>query len=171
MRHNATPVLCLLISLTIGCRTQGQVPGDWKSFPLGKGQVIVKAPATYQQSMEPKETLVLRPPNDPGITLRLDLHYLEGEDVPKDIGVQFVRAQAEKKKLAVVEKGNKVILTEVAKNEEKGKKQQVHFWQIGFENVVVVMSATILEDKRDAAEVKDCLEKTVPLIIESLNKK
>ena len=110
------------------------------------------------------------PPNDPGVTLRFNLHYLEGAGLPSDVGATFVRDQAKKKQLQITEKGGKVIMTETGTSEEKGVKVERRFWQIGFQNAVVVMSATVVEDKKDTPAVKECLEKTVPAVIESLRK-
>lgn len=157
--------------LPMACQARDSTPAGWKSHPLGKGQVTVAAPAEYRESAEPEETLALTPPNDPGVTLRFNLHYLEGQGVPSDVGVQFVRDQAKKKKLSVTEKGGKAILTESNVGEEKGVKVERRFWQIGFQNAVVVMSATVVASKKDDVAVKECLEKTVPAVIDSLKKR
>jgi hypothetical protein len=157
--------------VSFGCQSRDATPTDWKSHLLGKGQVTVRAPADFQQSMEPEETLALTPSNDSGVTLRFNLHYLEGQGVPADVGAQFVRDQAMKKNLPVTEQGGKVIMTETNTAEEKGVKVERRFWQIGFQNAVVVMSATIVASKKDTAVVKECLEKTVPVVIESLKKR
>jgi hypothetical protein len=82
-----------------------------------------------------------------------------------------VRAQAKKKNLPVTEKAGKVILTETNAGDEKGVKLERRFWQIGFENAVVVMSATVVAAKKDDANVKECLDKTIPTVIESLQKR
>jgi len=163
-------LLAAIIIIVLGCQARDSTPADWKSFPIGKGQVKLRAPADYQQSLEPDETLVLRPPNDPGIALRFNLHYLEGADLPADVGVQFVRDQAKKKQLQVTEKSGKAVFTETNTGEEKGVKVERRFWQIGFQNAVVVMSATVVEAKKNDPAVKECLDKTVPLVIESLRK-
>src|SRR5262245_59260086 len=90
------PVLCFL---PMEWRSDDSTPAGWKSRPVGKGQVTVAAPADYRESTEPEETLVLAPANDPGVTLRFNLH-----DLPADVGVDFVRGQAKKKNLSVTEK-------------------------------------------------------------------
>ncbi len=162
------PLVCLL---PLACQSRDTTPAGWKTHPLGKGQVIVAVPADYRESTEPDETLVLTPANDPGVTLRFNLHYLEGQGVPADVGVQFVRDQAKKKNLSVTEKGGKVLMTETNTGDEKGVKVERRFWQIGFQNAVVVMSATVIASKKDDAAVKECLEKTVPAVIDSLKKR
>jgi hypothetical protein len=156
--------------LFFGCQARESPPADWKSHPLGKGQVTVRAPADYRQSSEPEDTLVLTPPNDSGVTLRFSLHYLEGKGLPEDVGSKFVRDEAKKKNLAVTEKGGKVYLTEKHSGEEHGTKVERQFWQIGFQNAVVVMSATVVDAKKVDPAVKECLEKTVPMVIDSLKK-
>jgi hypothetical protein len=148
-----------------GCGSGDGTPADWKSHSIGAGPVSVRAPADYQQALEPDDTLVLLPPGDPGITLRLSVHTL-----PADAAADFVREQAEKNRLPVTEQGGKVILTEAGGGEEQGIKVERRFWQIGFENVVVVMSATVIEEKKDTPAVQACLEHTVPLMIQSLRK-
>ncbi len=162
------PLVCLL---PLACQSRDTTPAGWKTHPLGKGQVSVAVPADYRESTEPDETLVLTPANDPGVTLRFNLHYLEGQGVPADVGVQFVRDQAKKKNLSVTEKGGKVLMTETNTGDEKGVKVERRFWQIGFQNAVVVMSATVIASKKDDAAVKECLEKTVPAVIDSLKKR
>jgi hypothetical protein len=156
--------------LSFGCRSRDSTPADWKKYALGKGQVTVRAPADYRQSTEPDETLVLTPPNDPGVTLRLNLHYLEGQGAPADVGVQFVRDQAKKKNLSITENDGKVLLTETNTGGDKGVKVERRFWQIGFQNAVVVMSATVVAAKNDTPAVKECLENVVPVVIDSLKK-
>ena len=159
-------LLSVVCFLPIACQSRDATPAGWKTHPLGKGQVTVAAPADYRESTEPEETVVLTPPNDPGVTLRFNLHYL-----PADVGVDFVRDQAKKKNLSVTEKGGKVFLTETNSGDEKGVKIERRFWQIGFQNAVVVMSATVIASKKDDAAVKECLEKTVPAVIDSLKKR
>jgi hypothetical protein len=171
MRRTWTSAFLAALGLaSFGCQSRDSTPADWKAHGLGKGQVTVRAPAEYSQGTDPEETLVLTPPNDPGVTLRFNLHYLEGQGVPADVGVQFVRDQAKKKNLSVTEKDGKIILTETNTGEEKGVKVERRFWQIGFQNAVVVMSATVVASKRDALAVKECLENTVPVMIQSLKK-
>jgi hypothetical protein len=165
-RNSWSVLLPLVCFLPIACRSGDSTPAGWKSHALGKGQVTVAAPADYRESTEPEETLVLAPANDPGVTLRFNLH-----DLPADVGADFVRDQAKKKNLSVTEKGGKVCFTETNSGEEKGVKVERRFWQIGFKNAVVVMSATVIVSKKDDAPVKECLEKTVPAIIDSLKKR
>src|SRR5262245_3774060 len=109
------PLVCLL---PVACQSRDSTRAGWKTHPLGKGQVTVTAPPDYRERTEPEETLVLTPPNDPGVTLRFNLHYLEGEGVPADVGVQFVRDQAKKKNLSVTEKGGTVFMTETNSGDE-----------------------------------------------------
>ncbi len=162
------PVVCFV---AMACQSHDSTPAGWKTHSLGKGQVTVAAPADYRDRTEPEETLVLTPPNDPGLTLRFNLHYFEGQGIPADVGIQFVRDQAKKKNLSVTEKGGKVFLTETNSDEEKGVKVDRRFWQIGFQNAVVVMSATVVMSKKDEPAVKECLEKTVAVVIDSLKKR
>jgi hypothetical protein len=90
MRYNWPSTVLAVVSLFApGCQSRDPAPPGWKSHSLGQGQVSVRAPADYGQSAEPDETLVLRPPNNPGVTLRFNLHYLEGEDLPADIGASL----------------------------------------------------------------------------------
>lgn len=172
MPHNwRLTVLAAMAIFSFGCQSRDSTPAGWKSLPLGKGQITVAVPADFGKGTEPEETLVLTPPNDPGITLRFNLHYLEGQGVPTDVGVQFVRDQAKKKNLSVTEKSGSVVMMETNSGTEEGVKVERRFWQIGFQNAVVVMSATVVASKKDDPAVKECLEKTVPLVIESLKKR
>ena len=56
----------------------------------GLGKVEFGVPEDYVQSAEPDDTIAIRPSDNAGVTLRFNLHYFEGEDVPADTGVQFV---------------------------------------------------------------------------------
>ena len=170
-RNSWSLLLALVCILPLACQSRDSTPAGWKSHQLGKEQVTVAAPTNYRDSTEPEETLVLTPPNDPSVVLRFNLHYLEGQGVPADVGIQFVRDQAKKKNLSVTEKSGKVFLTETNSGDEKGVKVERRFWQIDFQNAVVVMSATVLASKKDDAAVKECLEKTVPGVIDSLKKR
>jgi hypothetical protein len=170
--------LAVACAFPVGCQNRDSTPASGSTpagrntyhyFKLGRGQVGVTVPADYPDSTElPELTLVLTPPNDPGVTLRFNLHYFA--DGPADVGVQFVREEAKKKNLSVTEKGGKVIMTETSNGDEKGVKVERRFWQIGFQNAVVVMSATVVASKKNDAAVKECLEKTVPSMIDSLKK-
>jgi len=164
-------ILAVVCLLPVACRSHDSMPEGWKSHLLGAGQVTVAAPADYRESTEPEQTLVLTPPNDPGLTLRFNLNYAEREGVPADVGVRFVRDQAKKKNLSITEKGGKVFLTETDSGDEERVKAERQFWQIGFQNAVVVMSATVIASKIDDAAVKECLEKTVPAMIDSMKKR
>jgi len=171
MSRNAWSELMLVVCLLpVACQTRDATPAGWKTHPLGKGQVTVAAPADYRESTEPNETLVLTPPDDPGVTLRFNLHYADGQGVPADVGVQFVRDQAKEKNLSVTEKNAKVFLTETSNDEEDGTNVERRFWQIGFQNAIVVMSATVVVSKKDDRAIKECLESTVPAMIDSLTK-
>ncbi len=172
MSRNSRSALMLVVCfLPVACQTRDSTPAGWKTHPLGKGQVTVAAPTDYLESTEPKETLVLTPPNNPGVTLRFNLHYVDRQGVPADVGVQFVRDQAKEKNLTVTEKDGKVFLTEISNGEEDGANVERRFWQIGFQNAVVVMSATVVASEKDDARVKECLESTVPAVIDSLKKR
>lgn len=157
--------------LSMACQTRDSTPAGWKTHPLGKGQVTVAAPADYRESTEPKETLVLAPPNNPGVTLRFNLHYVDRQDVPADVGVRFVRDQAKEKNLSVTERDAKFFFTEASDGDEDGTKLELQYWQIGFQNAVVVMSATVVASKKEDPAVKECLERTIPAVIDSLKKR
>ena len=158
---------CLLAT---GC-SKDPVPSSWIVLPLGKGQITVRAPADYLQSSEINDTLVLTPPGDLGIILRFTLTWKDGPGAPKDLGHQFVRGQAKEKNLSVTEKGGKTIVTETETTEEKGRKGEVRFWLIGLGKGMIVMSASVPDDRKDVPAVRECLDKTVPLMIDSLKLK
>lgn len=162
-------LLCL--TAVAGCKSKSPVPADWKAVPVGKGEVTVSAPKDYVPGSEPDDTTMLTPPGDPGIVLRLNFHQMDKPGVPKDIALRFVRDQAKEKGLTVSEKGDKAFFTESGRLDEGGKKLVTQFWQIGFGKSLIVLSATILEEQSDSDAVKECLEKVVPLMIESLKKK
>jgi hypothetical protein len=164
---------CLVVVVGLlfaGC-SKDPVPSSWVVLPLGKGQITVRAPADYQQGAEIDDTLVLTPPGDLGIILRFTLHWKDAPGAPKDMGHQFVRSLAKEKNLSVREKGGKTIVTETEATEEMGRKGEVRFWLIGLGKGMIVMSASVPDDRKDLPAVQECLDKTVPLMIDSLKLK
>jgi len=98
------------------------------------------------------------------------LHYLEGDNVPQDGGVQFVKAQARKRGVKTMQIGDNVLLIEGGSREEGGRKFDMTFWQIGFQNALVVMSGEIDQAQKNNEVVIDCMN-AVPEIMKTFRKR
>ena len=172
----ATLVAVAAVTAMLGCsggdrpsKPQSPQPQGFKTVTFSNGKVEFGVPKEYVQSAEPDGTIALKPSDDAGITLRFNLHYLEGADLPADVGTQFVRKQAKDKGLKVMEVAEKVLLTEGGTRKEGERQFDMTFWQIGFQNAVVVMSAEIDQARKSDEAVIGCMN-AVPEIIKSMRK-
>lgn len=150
-----------LVSFSIN--TNVEVPRQ-KSVFFSNGPVQFLTPAVYEVGSEPDETIVITPCEESGIVLRLNLHNL-----PKAAAEEFVRAQAKKKGLKSELIGGKTVLQENEEVTVDGKRYEMTFWQVGFGDSLVVLSAEVDPEKKDLLIVKYCLE-YIPSLIESMSK-
>jgi len=160
----------LVIALIfIRCATaSGNVPGNWPLVKFDNGPVTVRFPNDYFQTAAKDGTLITAPSEDSPIVLRLTLQDIPAGAANPSLGHEFVRHLADKKKLKPRALGNKLFITERAKGSEPNT--EVQFWVIGFDDAVVVLSATIQIGTRDSPAVRECLQRVLPRVIESLAK-
>jgi len=132
------------------------------TFPNGTVQFAV--PESYTQRSEPDDTVAITPSDDSGIVLRFNLHNL-----PDAVAEEFLQSQANDKGLQINRIGNKATLSETGTRSEGGRDYDMMFWQVGFGDALVVMSAEVDRKHKDDQTVKDCLS-SVPEMIESMQK-
>lgn len=169
MRHRWQWVVPLVASCAlIGCQTGESTKSEWKTVSIGKGRVTLRIPADYLQEFEPEDTLLLIPPSDPGVILRFNVITPADPQNSGNAGLRFVQIQAEEKHVKATQVGENVVFTESSSNVERGVKSETRFYQIGIQNHVVIMAATIVDGKKDSTPVKTCLDNVVPQLIQSL---
>ena len=133
------------------------------TFP--NGPVQFSMPDTYSQHSEPDNTIAVTPGDEIGVTLRFNLHNL-----PDGVVEEFLESQAKDRGLQIVRVGDKTTFSETETRSEGGHDYIMTFWQIGFGNCLVVMSAEVDKIHKEDQAVKECLE-AVPEIIKSMKKK
>lgn len=169
MISRSVPVWLVVTLLSItGCGSSGgnqtlAVPG-YKTVKFSNGSVQFAIPEDYVQRSESKDTIAVTPSNDAGIVLRFNLHNL-----PDAIAEEFLQSQAQKKGLQIQRIGNKTTISESSTHSEAGRNYDMSFWQIGFGDSMVVMSAETDQKRKGEPSVIKCLSE-VPKIIESMQK-
>ena len=89
------------------------------------------------------------PSAESGLTLRFSQNAFPDEDVIPDLGERFVKAKAEKNGVEVKIVGDKFIYLDVDFANNNNDIGQMTYWQIGIQDMVVIMSAEIDPEKRD----------------------
>lgn len=168
-RSIAAPIMISVVLLALsGCGSSSATPKPSPpgfttvSFPNGTVQFSI--PEAYSQRSEPDDTIAVTPGNATGITLRLNLHNL-----PDAVAEEFLQSQAKDKGLQLTRIGGKATFSETGTGSEGGRNYERTFWQIGFGDSLVVMSAEVDKKHRSDQTVKECLS-GVPKLIESLQK-
>ena len=169
MTHLPIKTLLLLATafpLVTGCGgAPSPVPDQgFKTITFPNGNVKFFIPDDYSQQNEPNDTVAVSPGENSGIVLRFNLHQL-----PAAIAGEFVAGQAKEKGLEIDRVGNKSMFSEASTRKEGGRDYDMTFWQIGFGDSLVVMSAETDPKLKEDKVVVDCVS-SIPAIIESLHK-
>ncbi len=161
---------CLMAVLALqlcGCgpaRMPTPSPPGYKMVVFPNGDVQFDIPEKYELIYEQDESISVYPSEGSGIVLRFTL-----QNLPEPIAKDFLEMQAKEKGLKVVPMGDKATISELASHREEGHDYEMTFWQIGFENMLVVMSAEVDQTRKQDPIVVECL-KGVPAMIESMHK-
>ncbi|RCS54379.1 hypothetical protein DTL42_04325 [Bremerella cremea] len=139
-------------------------PPGFETVVFPNDTVQFDMPKTYKQSVEPEDTVVITPAEESGITLRFNLHVL-----PEPLAVDFVEMQAKEKGTKVKMIGDNATFTEKGSRSDEDHDYEMTFWQIGFDNMLVVMSAEVDQARKNDIIVVECL-KNVPTMIKSMHK-
>jgi uncharacterized protein YegJ (DUF2314 family) len=126
--------------------------------------VTVRFPNDYIRVATADGTLTTAPSQNSPIVLQLSLQDTSGMGNIPNVGHSFIRYVAQKKKLKPRQLGSKLFIAEREPNSDS------QHWIIGFEDVVVVFTATIKDGTRNLPEVQSCLRQVVPNVIDSLAK-
>ena len=169
LRSNATPIVISMVLLALtGCgsssATPSPSPSGFKTVSFPNGSVQFSIPEAYSHRTEPDGTIAITPSDEIGITLRLNLHNL-----PDAVAEEFLQSQAKDKGLQLTRIGGKATISENGTRSEGGRNFEMTFWQIGFGDCLVVMSAEVDKKHRVDQTVKECFI-GVPKIIESFQK-
>jgi hypothetical protein len=157
-----TAVLLFVLSATTHAQTVMKFGG-------GAGEVTV--PAHYQKVEDKDASLVVVSKPEGNVRLYFDLHKLDAAVRVANPGEMFIREQAQAKKKEVKRRGNKFAFFDPSPASIKDGRTMVNLhWQIGFGKTLVVMSAHIPREARDAPDVKRLLSGDIERIIDSLRR-
>jgi hypothetical protein len=138
-------------------------------FANGAGEVVL--PAQYQRVTDSDAALAVVSRPEGNVRLFFDLHKLDAAVRVNSPGEALVREQAEKKKRKVSVLGNKTAFFDPGPDSvREGKTYANLHWKIGFEKTVIVMSASIPRDAREAADVDKFLSGEIETIVGSLKR-
>jgi len=166
--HSFTRSLVFVMStLAIsGCGSSSRTPAPgapgFTTVTFLNGNVQFAIPEHYTQRSESDDTIAITPGDDTGIVLRFNLHNL-----PEAVAEEFLQSQATKKGMQINRIGNKATVSETGTRSEGGRDYDITFWQVGFGDSLVVMSAEVDRKRKDDKSVVECLNR-VPKIIESM---
>jgi hypothetical protein len=166
---NFKPLVLLIVFLLLnGCEgvatTAKNSPSGNVAVKFPNGSVQFEMPEHYSQSAEPDDTIAITPGDETGIVLRFNLHNL-----PEAVAEEFLQSQATDKGLQMARIGGKAAFSETGTRSEAGRQYDMNFWQVGFEDALVVISAEVDREHQGNRAVNECLD-VVPKIIESLQK-
>jgi uncharacterized protein YegJ (DUF2314 family) len=160
----STVALALALATNYSAATFAKAPGNWPMVKFDGAPVTVRFPNDYIRIAGADGTLRAAPSKDSNIVLELSLQDTSAMGHIPDLGHGFIRYVSQKKKLKPRRLGNKLFITE---REPHGDSQH---WMIGFDDVVVVFTATIKTGMRNSPEVQACLREVVPNVIDSLSR-
>lgn len=138
-------------------------------FADGAGEVRI--PNHYARAEDKDASLVVVSRPEGNVRLYFDLHKLDAAVRVKNPGEAIVREQAQKKNKEIIQRGNRVAFFDPSPaGAENGRTILYLHWQIGFGKTMVVMSAHVPQDARDAPDVKRFLSGDIESIIDSLRR-
>jgi hypothetical protein len=138
-------------------------------FGGGAGEVTI--PAHYQKAEDKGASLVVVSKPEGNVRLYFDLHELDAATRVANPGEAFIREQAQAKQKEVKKRGNKVAFFDPSPpGIKEGRTILYLHWQIGFGKTLVVMSAHVPKDARDAPDVKRFLSGDIEAMIDSLRR-
>lgn len=159
---------CMAFALVlVGCEPASMPtpsPPGYKLAVFANGNVQFDIPEKYELRYEQDESIMVRPSEHAGIILRFTL-----QNLPEPIAEDFLLTQAEKDGMEIKEMGKNLVISESGSRNENGQDFNMTFWQVGFEDALVVMSAEVNKTRKDEPAVLDCLA-LVPAMIESMHK-
>ena len=135
---------------------------------FGAGEVTL--PAYFERYDTPDTALAAVSKPQENVRLFFDFHKLD-DPVRKNLGEAFVREQSKTKGRTLRELAGKVAFFDPGKDSVVEGRQYTNLhWQIGFGNSVVVMTAVLAHDGREAPDVKQFLEGDIERIVSSLRR-
>lgn len=138
-------------------------------FADGAGEVTI--PDHYVRLKDKDASLVVVSRPEDNVRLYFDLHKLDSAVRVSNSGEVLVREQAQKKNKQVRQRGSKVVFFDPSPpNSVDGRTILYMHWQIGFGKTVVVMSAHVPQDAKEAPDVKRFLSGDIEFITDSLRR-
>ena len=140
-------------------------------FKFADGAGEVRIPNHYTRVDDQDASLVVVSRPEGNVRLYFDLHKLDAAVRVKNPGEAVVREQAQKKNKELIRRGNRVAFFDPSPaGAENGRTILYLHWQIGFGKTMVLMSAHVPQDARDAPDVKRFLSGDIESIIDSLRR-
>ena len=170
MTHHSITTAFLIVTSTLilsgcgGSSVPSPSPAGFTTVTFPNGKVQFTVPESYSQQSEPDDTIAITPGDNSGIVFRLNLHNL-----PEAIAEDFLASQAKDKGLQIKTIGGKSTFSETGTRSEGGRDYDMTFWQVGFGDSLVVMSAEVDRKHKGDQVVIDSVS-GVPAIIESMRK-
>ncbi len=128
---------------------------------------FISVPADFIVEDEDDSTVLAYPPGDEVITVRFSSISFAKKDDDEQTGLAFVKKKAREERLNYSELGDKGVLSFEEESEQQGTPLLIKYWEVGADNTIVIVSATIIKAKRDDKTVTKTLL-SIPAMLESL---
>ena len=128
----------------------------------------VSVPACFTVEFEDDTTLLAYPKDTDHIAIRFSSISFAKVNEDEFVGKSFVRRNATENGYRFSEIGENGIATFEEDSLEDGVPMLIKYWEVGSKNTIVVISATILQARRNSLKVKKTL-RHMPHILESLD--
>lgn len=166
------PILVLalvaLAAIGLGITLRAPKSPAYQTVDIGGGSALVTIPGTLLIMVDADGTVLARPPGEECITLRFTVINAKAKDPNSNSPLQqFVREGAEAKGRTATIRGRRAIDHYRESVEDDGTPVTMHYWEIGEEESLIVVSATVLAERQQGPRVLELLAQ-MPTIVESI---
>ena len=140
--------------------------GAVRRVPIGGGTATVELPTDFGTELDPEGTTVAFPPDLP-VTLRLSVITFTTPDGRPGAGIDHVRRNAREAGVEVTESGGNAVMMTTEDSQEDGVPLLVHYWAVGGDDAIALVSATVPRAEAADARVVALIGR-VPEIVASL---
>lgn len=128
----------------------------------------VGIPANCESELENDSTLLIAPRGSESINLRITSLSFSKPDIPDEFAARaYLRERAAERGLKYEEHPDRGVVAYDQESDENGTPLLVKFWEIGIENTLVILSATITKRDLKSPAVLDMLQ-FVPALVTSV---
>jgi hypothetical protein len=140
---------------------------EFRTHSLPGNVGTVSLPSTFDVEMENESTLLANPKGENSINLRFSSISFTKKDSEEPSAKPFLRKKASESGLTLDETTDRCMLRYRKRSNESGVPLVVLFWEVGEKNTVAIVSASILESRRQSKGVRAVLD-VMPRIVNSL---